>query len=73
MPRPASHSWVLSLEVDLSAASIMRDDVAVMLTHDMWTVGKRPEGRDGVKFEAQRGSRDPEAPAYRKVADLRSL
>jgi hypothetical protein len=69
IPRPTSAGGVLSLEVDMSPASTMRDGVPVMLTYDMWSAGERPEGRDGVKFEAQCGSRDPEAPAYRKVAD----
>ncbi len=67
MPRPTSVGGVLELEVDMAAASSMREGSPVLTTYDMWQNGDRPEGRDGVWFEANCSERNPDAPAYRKL------
>ena len=67
IPQPTSTGGVLSLTIDMSPASVMRDNMPVLLTYDMWKSGDRPPGRDGVQFEANCTLRDPEAPSYRKV------
>lgn len=67
MPRPTSVGGVLELEIDLASASTMREGTPVLTTYDMWQNGDRPEGRDGVWFEANCSERNPDAPAYRKL------
>ena len=69
IPQPASDGGTLSLRLDLSPVTVVRDGTPVLLTYDMWTSGDRPPGREGVEFEAQCGQRDPEAPSYRRIRD----
>ncbi len=65
MPRPTSVDGVLELTVDMAAVSEMRaDGTTVLTTYDMWNAGERPEGRDGIWFEANCAERDPAAPAF---------
>lgn len=67
LPAPASTGGVLTLEVDLSPASMMRDGAAVALTYDMFSSGDRPVGQEGVQFRADCNQRDAEAPSHRKI------
>lgn len=67
LPKPTSVGGKLSLKFDMSPASVLRDNMPVALTYDMWNSGDRPPGYGGVEIEAQCGARDPEAPSYRKV------
>lgn len=67
MPQPSSAGGVLSLTLDMSPASMVRDNMPAALTRDMWMNGDRPEGLSGVRLEAQCTTRDPEAPSYRKI------
>jgi hypothetical protein len=67
LPRPTSTGGVLSVELDMSTASVVRDNKPVLVSYDMWQRGDRPPGRTGVRFEATCGQRDPDAPSYRKV------
>lgn len=66
IPVPESRGSVLSLTIAMSPISVLRDGTPVMLTHDMWTSGDRPEGID-VVIEADCRSRDPAAPTSRRV------
>ena len=65
---PPSASGVMSARLDMSPASMVRDNMPVALTYDMWNDGDRPPGLNGVQFEANCGFRDPEAPSYRKLS-----
>ena len=67
MPAPASAGGTLSLELDMSPASVMRNNAPVAITYDRWQSGDRPPGQSGVKFEANCSQRDPEAPSFRKL------
>ena len=67
IPAPASAGGTLSLELEMSPASVVRNNAPVALTYDMWQSGDRPPGRDGVKFAADCSQRDPEAPSFRKL------
>ena len=67
LPQPTSSSGTLSMTMNLSPISEVRDGQPVMLTRDMWMDGDRPEGLKGVKLEAQCSSRNPEAPSYKKL------
>lgn len=67
MPTPTSSAGVLTLELAMSPASVVRDGSPVALTYDMWQRGDRPAGRDGVKLVINCLTRDPNAPAFRKV------
>lgn len=67
MPTPGSSAGVLRLELAMSPTSVMRDGSLVALTYDMWQRGDRPPGRDGVKVAVNCLTRDPSAPAFRKV------
>ena len=69
MPAPASARGVLSLTLDMSPASVVRDNAPVALTYEMWTDGDRPQGLAGVEFEARCGERRPEAPSYRRLPE----
>lgn len=69
IPQPTSANGTLSLKIDMSPVKVVRDDMPVLLTYDMWTSGERPAGRKGVEIEAQCGMRDPEAPAFRRISD----
>ena len=64
---PPSAGGVMSARLDMSPASMARDNMPVALTYDMWKDGDRPEGVNGVQFKANCGFRDPDAPAYRKL------
>ncbi len=68
MARPESTAGILSLELDMSPASLVRDNMPVALTRDMWMSGDRPEGIEGVKFEAQCTARDQAAPSFRRIS-----
>lgn len=65
--QPSSAGGTLSMTLDMSPVSVVRDGVPALLTYDMWTAGDRPTGISGVYVEAQCTSRDPEAPSYRKI------
>lgn len=65
---PPSAGGVMSAQLDMSPASMVRDNMPVALTYDMWKGGDRPPGLAGVQFEANCGFRDPEAPSYRKLS-----
>lgn len=67
IPQPTSSGGVLSLTLDLSPASMVRENRPVALTRDMWMSGDRPEGLAGAHFEARCDGRDPNAPSYRKI------
>ena len=51
----------------MSASKIVRDNMPVLLTYEMWKNGERPPGRSGVRFVANCNERDPEAPSSRKL------
>lgn len=67
IPTPGSAAGVLSLTLDMAAASVVRDGTPVVVTYDIWRDGDRPAGADGVQFEANCSTRDPEAPRFRKI------
>ena len=67
IPQPTSVGGVLSMSLDLSPITILRDNQPVLLTRDMWLNGDRPVGISGVSVEAQCASRDPEAPSFRRI------
>jgi hypothetical protein len=67
IPTASSEAGVLSLTLDMAATTVVRDGNPVMVTYDMWHAGDRPAGAEGVRFEANCGTRDPAAPAYRKI------
>ena len=58
---------VLTMTLDMSPASSLKDGVPTALTYDMWMDGERPAGLDDVSFEADCSRRDPAAPAFRKL------
>lgn len=67
--QPGSASGTLSLKLDMSPTTVLRDNMPVAVTYDMWTGGDRPPGQSGVEIEAQCGKRDPEAPSFRRIGD----
>lgn len=67
IPSPTSEGGVLSLELAMSPASVVRQGVPVAVTYDMWKGGDRPAGLDGVRIVANCNARDPEAPAFRRI------
>lgn len=67
IPTPTSAAGVLSMTLDMAAATVVRDGQPVLLTYDMWHEGDRPAGAEGIRFEANCSTRDPDAPAYRKI------
>ena len=67
LPLPESESGTLSITMDLSPITIMKDGQPVLLTRDMWMNGERPEGLRGATVEAQCAVRDPDAPSYKKI------
>ena len=73
IPSPATTGGVMSVELDMSTASIVRDNLPVAVTYDMWVGGDRPLGLAGVQFEANCSHRDPEAPSYRRLPDADGL
>jgi hypothetical protein len=66
LPQPASSAGVLTLEIDMSPISIVRDGTPALLTYDMWQAGERPPGQK-VRAEATCGLEGPAAPSYRRV------
>ncbi len=72
MPRPSSAGGVLKMTLDMSPVTIMKGGSPVALTYDMWMEGERPQGIQGVSFEAQCSHRDPDAPAFRKLPSAES-
>ncbi|MGD9905300.1 MAG: hypothetical protein AB7U83_17670 [Vicinamibacterales bacterium] len=70
LPVPSSAAGVLTLDLAMSPATVMRDGVPQAVTYDMWTAGDRPPGRDGIRIRANCSERDPSAPAFRKVGGL---
>ena len=67
MPQGSSSGGVMTAEIDMSPASMVRNNMPTALTRDMWFDGDRPEGLTGVWFEAHCGVRDPGAPSFRKI------
>lgn len=67
LPQPESASGTLSMTLDLSPITIMKDGQPVLLTRDMWMNGDRPEGLKDAIVEAQCAVRDPDAPSYKKI------
>jgi hypothetical protein len=67
IPRPASSGGILSMELEVVPPGFVRDGMPVNVTYDMWKAGDLPPERATVQFEANCSTRDPEAPAYRKV------
>lgn len=67
IPRPASSGGVLSLELEVVPPGFVRDGLPVAVTYDMWKAGDLPPERATVQFEANCVTRDPEAPAWRKL------
>lgn len=67
IPRPTSVGGVLSLDVVLRPGTVMRNNMPVLVTYDMWKAGDIPPGETSVHFEANCRSRDPEAPSFRKL------
>lgn len=66
VPMPEAQDAVLSMTIAMSPASVVRDGIPVTLTRDMWASGDRPEGIE-VEIEANCQSRDPTAPASRRL------
>lgn len=69
VPRPASAGGVLSMDVVLRPGVVVREGQPVAVTYDMWKAGEVGGEETPVHFEANCTRRDPDAPAYRKVAD----
>ena len=67
VPSPASTGGMLSMTLDMSPASSVRNGTPEALTYDRWIAGERPAGIENVSFEADCTRRDPEAPAFRKL------
>ena len=67
LPRPASSGGVLSMEVELYPAAFERNGERVLFNYDMWQAGERSGDPETARFEANCTTRDPRAPAYRKL------
>ena len=67
IPRPASAAGALAMEVEVRPPTLMRDNMPVAVTYDMWKAGDLPDERRVIEFEANCGTRDPEAPAWRRL------
>lgn len=67
VPRPTSAGGVLSMEVEVRPGRLVRDGMPVLVTYDMWKAGDVPDERNVVEFEANCSTRDPAAPAWRRV------
>ena len=67
IPRPASSGGVLSMELEVRPPTLMRDGMPTAVTYDMWKAGDVPETSEIVEFEANCTTRDPDAPAWRKL------
>ncbi len=67
-PLGAGGVWNV-LKLDMSPASRLVNGIPTPLSYDDWENRDRPEGLDDVTIRADCRSRDPEAPAYRKLTD----
>ncbi len=67
MPQPTAMGGTLSITLNMSPVSQIKDHMPVLLTYDRWTNGDRPPGVTGVEFEARCVDRDPKAPAFRQL------
>jgi hypothetical protein len=67
VPSKPSSGGELEMELDMSPASFLRDNLPVALTYDLWTEGERPPGLTNVRFRATCSYRDPEAPGFQKL------
>lgn len=67
VPVQPSIGGVLTMTLDMSPASVLKDGVPTALTYDMWMDGERPAGLEDVSLKADCSRRDPAAPAFRKL------
>lgn len=67
VPTKASSGGVLSMTLNLSPSSVVKDGVPVTLTYERWSAGERARGLDSVSFEANCGVANEAAPTMRKV------
>ncbi len=67
VPAPTSTGGVLSMQVELYPTTITRNGAPVLVTYDMWKAGEHSGEATVAQFEANCTTRDPEAPAYRKL------
>ena len=69
MPAPSSAGGKLTIELDMSPASITRDGRPTLLTHEMWSNGDRPAGLQSVRIEADCTMRSPDVPTTRRISN----
>lgn len=67
VPAPSSVDGVMSMTIDMSPSSSLKDGIPVTMTHDQWVSGDRPAGVSGVRIVADCKRRDPDAPSYRVI------
>lgn len=67
VPAPTSSGGILTMELDVGPAGFERDGMPVAVTYDMWKAGEAPPERTTVYFEANCNTRDPAAPAWKKI------
>lgn len=67
LPLQSSSAGKFELEIDMSPASIMRNNVPAALTYDLWLAGERPEGLKNVWMQVDCNYRDPDAPKSQKL------
>ncbi len=64
---PPGSGGVLNITLDMSPVSRTVDGKPQTLTYEQWKAGERSIGLDNVYIRADCRSRDPDAPAYRKL------
>ena len=68
IPAPSSSGGVVSLELELYPAAFQRNGERVLFSYDMWKAGERSGEPARARFRADCSTRDPQAPAYRRLS-----
>ena len=68
IPAPSSSGGVLTMELELYPAAFQRNGERVLFSYDMWKAGERSGEPASARFSANCSTRDPEAPAYRRLS-----
>ena len=67
VPKSVFKGSPVDARIDMSPASVVRNNMPVTMTYDIWTSGDRPEGLTGVQVRVDCAVRDPEAPSSRSL------
>jgi hypothetical protein len=67
IPSSAASGPSLEVEIDMGLITILRDNMPVLVTREMWANGEQGTEIEGVIIEARCDARDPAAPTSRRI------